>query len=169
MTGSVRRRRTSSAQLVACGSCSMKTKAADCFSTTRLKRNHVLKGILRTMCSAIPLISTAISLKLPFWSKISATLNACSKGLSFALVFPHRIQSNLGKLTPPAFPVSSYKEPPPSTKSQQWSFDACAKRETSAEVFPDDAMLLLQISVKACKGTPCTSESIADTPVGMLP
>src|ERR1039458_3145758 len=88
-------RNTSPAQLVACGSCAIKTRAADCFSMTRLKRNHELKGTLRTTRSGMPLRSTAISPKPPLCNKMSATLNACSNGGSLRSEAEPRTQGNL--------------------------------------------------------------------------
>jgi len=41
--------------------------------------------------------------------------------------------------------------------------------ETSSEVFPEEAILLPQISVRAKRGTPCATLSMDAMPVGMQP
>ncbi len=131
LPGGLLTRNTSPAQLVACGSCAIKTRAADCFSMTRLKRNHELRGTLRTTRSGIPLMSTATSLKPPLCNKMSATLNACSRGGSLTRLLPHLTHNSRGKWIPAACPEAGSKQSPASTKRAEMiaAWPAPAKKQ----------------------------------------
>src|SRR5262249_40235077 len=69
---------TNPAQLVACDFCARKTRLVGCFSTTRLKRNQVVSGTLRTSLSRTLLRSTTTSPKPPLCNSISLVFKACS-------------------------------------------------------------------------------------------
>src|SRR5262245_9134333 len=128
------------AQLWAAGYVIRNTKAAGIFSTTRAKRNQVVSGIFLTSFSSTLPRSTAISPKPPFWSRMSAALNACSRGLRRCFI-EQRTQRTRARFTHAASADSGSKQSPASTSAQNCSRRvSCAIRETSSAVLPDDEL-----------------------------
>src|SRR5262249_33876692 len=124
---------TNPAQLVACDFCVRKTRLVRCFSTTRLKRNQVVSGTLRTSRSGRLLRSTTISPKPPLCSSMSVVLNACSIGLNLDLFLPQRTHSSRGKFTPAASAEMGSNESVASTRAQKCFCVAWASREVRTE------------------------------------
>src|SRR5215471_11564421 len=101
---------TRPAQLVACDFCARKTRLVRCFSTTRLKRNQVVSGTLRTSRSERLPRSTTRSPNPPLCSSMSVVLKACSIGLSLEWFLPQRTHSSREKFTPAAWAEDGSKE-----------------------------------------------------------
>src|SRR6267142_6846518 len=160
--------RTRPAQLAAWERCCNTTSATFCFSTTRLKRNHEVRGTLRTTRSGTPLRAMTINPKPPLCSSMSVALKACSSGGIFCRLRPQRTHNSREKSTPAFSAEAVSSESPASTSAQKYICEARASSECSTEVFPEDARLLPQISVRALRGIPEVIASTASIPVGMV-